>query len=544
MRRFLTAVLVFAMLFAFACPSYAYTPKIEKAELVFEYKDGKFKTVDHLLDNTHMFFLPSFCTECDASVTLFYSSGKTEETAVRLVPGEKLAVKTGQAEYAFDTIKSENIPALYVELAEDGTLSKLNGRNKPAIAGNMTLIDREGKVCGSGEMKQIKGRGNMSWDMPKKGYGIKLSQGADLLGMGKDKNWVLIPDYRDSSLLNFMLVNTLASACGMTFAQQSRWTDLYINGEYLGVYMLTEKMEIGNERIDIRDLEKQTEAINEKAPEDCGRITVKPLKGRSSNGKAWKIENEPEDNTGGYLLELDTYDKSRDEKSLVTTDKGLIFSVKSPEYTTVAQMEYIIGFMQDMEDALYSKTGCNNKGKHFSEYIDMESFALLWLLDEFGMEIDICSSHYFWKDSDLSGDGKLHACAPWDVEHYFKREYYKTNYLTNNGAPKRFWQNMYNLHPEFKAEVCRVWQEKLYPALQALLDSENKTGIYEGVCFYGTYTGFIETAAGMNHARWPYALKKKVDDRPCKTWDDEIIYVQKYLAGRTEYLNSVFGAAQ
>lgn len=56
-------------------------------------------------------------------------------------------------------------------------------------------------------------------------------------------------------------------------------------------------------------------------------------------------------------------------------------------------------------------------GKHFTEYIDLTSFANQWMIYELNMEISVNSSVYFYKDTDAHGDGKLHASWPWDMEH-------------------------------------------------------------------------------------------------------------------------------
>jgi len=378
--------------------------------------------------------------------------------------------------------------------------------------------------------------------MPKKGYGIKLAEKADLLGMGKDRNWVLIPTYRDNSLLNFRIINDLAFYGGMPFAQQSRYVDLYIDGDYRGVYLLTEKMETGKNRIDIRDLEEATEQVNTEPLNSFRRRKLSNIERSGAAGFCWTIPNDPEDITGGYLLEFDTAEKAENEASRFGTDNGLTLSVKSPKYITEAQLTYIAVLWQDFENALYSRTGYNRKGIHYSEYIDMESFAMLWLLDEFGMEIDISSSHYFWKDSDLTGDGKIHACAPWDVEHCFKREKYAFDYLPANGACRHFWRDLYNLHEDFRQTVREVWQNSLYPALCLLLDEDNTAQPYTGMCSYDTYVSFVEPAARMNFIRWPRALSTQVDDRSCKTWEECVEYVRKYLTGRTAYMNTVYGA--
>ena len=73
--------------------------------------------------------------------------------------------------------------------------------------------------------------------------------------------------------------------------------------------------------------------------------------------------------------------------------------------------------MQELEDAVYSSTGYNSLGKHYTEYIDIKSAAIMYLLHEFSVNIDGGkSSCYFYKDSNLTGDGKVHAAPCWDFD--------------------------------------------------------------------------------------------------------------------------------
>ena len=99
------------------------------------------------------------------------------------------------------------------------------------------------------------------------------------------------------------------------------------------------------------------------------------------------------------------------------TSRGQAIAVDGPEYASKAQVEYIRSFVQDMEDAIYSDTGYNSKGRHYSEYLDVDSFVTAYLVQEISENIDATySSFYLWKDSDLTGDGKLHFSPAWDFD--------------------------------------------------------------------------------------------------------------------------------
>lgn len=97
----------------------------------------------------------------------------------------------------------------------------------------------------------IKGRGNTSWSMPKKSYKIEFSKKQFMLGMPKDKDWALIANYSDKTLLKNYLMYRLSAKLGAFYAPRCEFVELYLNGEYLGVYLLTETIEIAENRINM-----------------------------------------------------------------------------------------------------------------------------------------------------------------------------------------------------------------------------------------------------------------------------------------------------
>lgn len=133
------------------------------------------------------------------------------------------------------------------------------------------------------------------------------------------------------------------------------------------------------------------------------------------------VPNDPEDITGGYLLEMELPERYKDEISGFVTTGGQAVTMKCPECVSKAQIDYIADFYQKVEDALYSKDGYYTDGdgnRHpLSEYVDIESLARMYLIQEFSMNLDSgITSFYFYKDSYITGDGKLHAAPVWDFD--------------------------------------------------------------------------------------------------------------------------------
>jgi len=112
-------------------------------------------------------------------------------------------------------------------------------------------------------------------------------------------------------------------------------------------------------------------------------------------------------------MELELGSRYPNEASGFVTKRSQPVILKSPEYASQAQIEYISGYWQEMEDALYSDTGYNSLGKHYSEYIDTLSYARQYLIEEWSGDWDAgITSNYFYKDA----NGKICAGPIWDFD--------------------------------------------------------------------------------------------------------------------------------
>ena len=231
---------------------------------------------------------------------------------------------------------------------------------------------------------ELKGRGNATWELDKKAYQIKLGKKQSILGMGKDKTWIILANHGDRSLIRNKLAYDFAKEMNMEFALDSEFVDVYFNGEYRGNYLLTEKVEVGKERVDIYDLEEEDENP------DADRVT------------------------GGYLLEYDRLAQS--EKTwTIGPETGRLITIKSPEEANEQQRAYITAFIANMENAIYSEDGKSTEGKHYSEYMDVDSFIKLYWINEIFKNGDFFyGSTFMYKD--VGADEKLYSSPAWDFD--------------------------------------------------------------------------------------------------------------------------------
>lgn len=142
--------------------------------------------------------------------------------------------------------KDPQIPHFYIDTENN---AEINTKENyvPAdlkIEGKNQYEDYEGKTG-------IRGRGNSTWQMPKKPYKLKLESKAPLMGMAPYKTWILLAEYLDGSLLYNSIPFKAGEMLGMPYTHHIVPVELTLNGEYQGFYAFTEHKEVGADRIDI-----------------------------------------------------------------------------------------------------------------------------------------------------------------------------------------------------------------------------------------------------------------------------------------------------
>ena len=274
---------------------------------------------------------------------------------------------------------------------------------------------------------RIRGRGHSTWGWEKKPYKIKLDEAASVLGLDKDKDWVLLANYSDKSLMR----NTVACRLSNTL-DSFAWSptqypvDLFINGVYCGVYSFGEQPEIAKDRVNVQ-------------------------------------KDSPDADTG-FLLEVGG---SEDDDVLGVdffhTDNRLVnfITFKGPdaEEVTEAQKDFIKDYMNKAEQAILA-------GKGYEEYIDTKSFCDWIIIHELTYNTDSCfrRSCYINKDK----GGKLKMGPVWDFDLAFGNcnvdnqdyndwvtvgETYEDAYETVN------WCNYLMENEAFRAQLRERWSE-------------------------------------------------------------------------------------
>ena len=395
--------------------------------------------------------------------------------------------------------------------------------------GQMTLLGTGGETVYMGNLTQIKGRGNSTWSYPKKPYQIKLGKKTDLLETGDPgeaaKTWVLLANYYDDAFIRNSLTFDLAAELGLPYSPGSRPVDLYYDGAYRGTYLLCEKTEIGRARVDIHDLEADFEDAN---PDVDDFDDLPTAEGSNAYGNEYHYVagmTDPADISGGYLLELDYAERAAEEKSWFTTSQGFNIVSKSPEYLSMEAMEYISGFYQEFEDAVWNGGVNPTTGKSYTDYVDLESLARCYVIAELSQDGDAYrSSTFFYKPS---GEEKLYAGPVWDFDSVYGRYIAIINdkYLVANMTS--LGQKLLTI-PSFCEAIEDIYGNELHPLVTDVLLSTDA----------GTQTGRVHSLAGyqaevsvsqqMNSVLWPESSPKG--------YAAAVNALRDFITRRSEYL--------
>ena len=392
-------------------------------------------------------------------------------------------------------MQATSLPTIYLTSTDANTQGRsyVDSSKQNTTTAALKMIDADGREISTG-IKELKARGNSTFTYAaKKSYQMKLETASDLLQNDENvKTWVLLASYFDATLMHDKLFKDMAAALGMPYTASCDWVNLYYDGEYRGVYLLSEKNAVKDTGINITDLEAAYKDLNPAYGTNMSTST-----GTNAYGGSYTYTTgltDPADITGGYLLELNH--DAPDEVNGFVTKKGKGVNVKSPEWCGDAAMKYISEYYQAFENAVYATdgngnyTGINEDGKHYYDYVDRDSLVKIFLLQELALSPDgFISSLYFYKDA----NGIMYAGPIWDQDMTLGTGW--TKYISPDTTDYHYLADALIQIPDFREAVIAYYNETFAPRANALI-AEN--GTIRG------YADRLTDSAEMNFVLWPY----------------------------------------
>ena len=432
-------------------------------------------------------------------------------------------------------LKSTNLPIVWLDV--DGQVidryERITARMKIIHNGDGQLnyadtvahpgqnIDYEGYVA-------LRYRGSSSfYGSDKKPYSFRpldkpLEEGGvkkkvKILGMGKDNNWALLAPYADKSMMRDLLAFEV-SRPWMEYTPQGRYCELYLDGTYYGVFILTEVVSNGKHRLNLPDPGESGDSI-----------------------------------TGGYIMEVNRTD---DEVTYTSQyhpvsntgwqyyNEYINFQYKSPDYEdlTQAQVNYITGRIDQMEQSLWEYTP--GKASVYEQYLDVQNFIDYQIAMELGHNVDgYRLSGKFFKRRD-SEDARFKMVV-WDMNlAYGNADYYEgwrtdtwmyrnNNNLYNAGDPQMvpFWWYKLNTDPAYTAALKARWAQYR----RGNLRQDRLMATVDSLANILT----VNAAEQRNSEAWPrWGIYVWPNYYIADNFQDEVDYLKEWLNDRIAWMDS------
>ena len=240
----------------------------------------------------------------------------------------------------------------------------------------------------------IKGHGNYTWrNYPKKSYRLKLDDKQPLMGMPKNRHFVLLAHYDDflARMKNTMGFE-LSRRIGLAYTPAQQPVELVINGKYMGLYFLTEKVRVGKQRVNI---EEQSDYET-----DPAKIT---------GGWLLEIDNNP--NPGEYIYMEEKYDSYNNALDTMAV------SYLCPEELSSVQESWLKNYLKQVNAAIYT---ADKNSTEWERYIDIDTLAMFYIVGEILDDMEcFAGSCYMYKR--MGEDTKLIFGPVWDFGNSYQR---------------------------------------------------------------------------------------------------------------------------
>ena len=371
-------------------------------------------------------------------------------------------------------LQGEHVGTVFIDV-HSGSMDYIHREKGNREGGSIRVYDGDGRLWHAGDLESVRGRGNATWLWEKKPYSLTLGSPADLLGMGEAEEWILLTNTPDPSHLRNKIAYDLAAEVGLAYSPECQWVDLYLNGEYAGLYLLTERNEIHPQRVAV--------------------------------------------GTENFLVSMELEERLQKQNyPYIKTERGTVLRIHQSDLLSSS----IRQIWESAENAIFAEDGKDTvTGKAWTELIDLESWAKKYLLEEILGNYDAGSvSQYFYYDK---ASGKIQAGPVWDMDTSMGGASWIGRPNEILAGREHLWTAEDNplfhalLQKEvFRKRVAELFREVYQPALDRLCR--------ETLDNYAMQTA---ASAQMNRERWPDISPKPNPEE-----------IRSYLTARMSFLET------
>ena len=431
------------------------------------------------------FKIDTLYKETDKKLAIIFSDRGTQDvynlSASVSVPlqtedGQVFVTDTFQIYKPFFT----HLPVVYIDTPQQAEIT-----SKEDWTENTSLrIYNEKGVLEYDKPIEIKGRGNTTWNYPKKPYALKLDKKAEILGMPEHKRWVLLANYLDKTLMRNHIAFFLAQAEGISleWTPRGRFVDVVFNGKHAGTYYLCEQIKIDEHRVDVH-------------------------------------ENTPEDIDGGFLIEMDTnFDEVNKFHSGIS---NLPVMIKEPDEDdlTDEQFAFVKDYVNQIDKSLNAPDFSTTR--EYTQYMDVQTFVDYYLIYQLtgNAELSWPKSFYMYKDQ----GGKFKAGPVWDFDYRTFGFFYKDYFRDDLPVSAMWWFRKLHEDPavyELRTERWKALRPSFEKVFQEIEDTRE----------------LIRISAETNDSLWTIA--PDVNEEEDLTFDEAVDRLRDNLAGQMEWIDT------
>ena len=389
-----------------------------------------------------------------------------------------------------------NLPTYYLE-TEDGL--GITSRTEYKW-GSLTIVN--GIETLFIDSLRIRGRGNSSWlsmKTDKKPYRLKFNSKIRLLGQpyASAKNWVLLANADDKSLIRNSLSQALGKWLGLPYNPPMQPVDLYINGQYYGTYDVSDKVDVRKRRVNVYEQELM-------------------------------VRDDTTNITGGYLLEVDGF--SDTDATYFSTDNGVNIRIHSPEPDSIVerQITYISNHVQKFEDCLYEDPVAD-----YRLYADTTTLLQWYLASEISANLDAFWSIYIYKQKD---DEHLYWGPLWDFDIAYNNTTRAGDVTQSLMADVGFGKSV------GKKWVLRLWEDEWW---RNAVKNHYKEAYDNGLTDFMIHTidslsTYIEASAQKNFERWDINKRVYEELELFNSYEEYIECLKVFVRQHNDYLREAF----
>ena len=325
----------------------------------------------------------------------------------------------------------------------------------------------------------VRGRGNSSFKMPKYGLKLEFSDKVSLLGMPKNRDWALIANFGDKTHLRNYMMTRLSEWLGAKYTPKMQFVEVYLNRKYMGLYLLSETVKVGKNRVNIAE-----------------------------NDTTFLIEKE---------------DIKKFDPPYVLTNNDYYYHIKSPKNPSDETEELLLNHLNDFEKFMMEQY--LHKGNEIMDWIDIDDYLLFYWVQEYSKNEDgnyARSVFMTWKKGEPIHFGPL-----WDFDLAFGNASREQNKNPEDWYIRKYRLNYYIMHNSIVEDAAMDYWKNHRESFRELIDS------------IPVYRSIIEKAIENEYRRWPiirntenWALKDPYD-----SYDEAIEVMTDWMKKRYQWID-------